>query len=363
MLTVADRGASEKHGSYESRSALLFAFLTGCIAENIADDVITEACLDECYRGKAIWEHCYDQRNVVGYLDRQLERAEEKYAKSTRAKIEQLAALSLLKYEQQRKQAAAGLSIRVGQLDRMVEGVRQRAQAEEIEADTAKAKAAADKEVAAINANHALILVGNKALVVKFEDDTKLRPFKAWFANQWVWTGTDAMPLGHYWLTHAKRRQYSGLEFAPPGTAPCAGYYNLWQGFAVEPRKGDCSRFLAHLRDNVARGDKDTFLWIVGWWAQTFQYPSVKTGTALALRGEQGTGKTKVGEVFGSLLREHYRLVASPRYVTGQFNSHMASLLVLHADEAFWAGSKEAEGTLKDLVTGKNHQLEYKGVD
>ena len=41
----------------------------------------------------------------------------------------------------------------------------------------------------------------------------------------------------------------------------------------------------------------------------------------------------------------------------------MASLLVLHADEAFWAGDKKGEGTLKDLVSGKNHMLEYKGID
>ena len=41
----------------------------------------------------------------------------------------------------------------------------------------------------------------------------------------------------------------------------------------------------------------------------------------------------------------------------------MASLLVLHADEAFWAGDKASVGTLRDLVSGKDHMLEYKGVD
>ena len=65
----------------------------------------------------------------------------------------------------------------------------------------------------------------------------------------------------------------------------------------------------------------------------------------------------------GSLIGDHYLLVASPRYITGQFNSHMASLLVLHADEAFWAGDKASVGTLRDLVTGEHHMLEYKGVD
>ena len=78
------------------------------------------------------------------------------------------------------------------------------------------------------------------------------------------------------------------------------------------------------------------------------------------LRGKQGVGKTKIGEIMESLLGVHYKLVADPRFVTGQFNSHMISLLLLHADEGFWAGDKKAEGKLKDLVTGKKHPIEFK---
>src|SRR3954454_18375911 len=85
--------------------------------------------------------------------------------------------------------------------------------------------------------------------------------------------------------------------------------------------------------------------------------------TALVLRGGQGVGKTKVGQVFGSLLGDHYALVAESRYVTGQFNAHMMALILLHADEAFWAGDKTAEGNLKDLVTGDTHFIEFKGID
>jgi hypothetical protein len=86
--------------------------------------------------------------------------------------------------------------------------------------------------------------------------------------------------------------------------------------------------------------------------------------TALVMRGPFGAGKTKIGKVMGSLIGiQHYLLVSSRRFVTGQFNSHQASLLVLHADEAFWAGDKESVGTLRDLVSGDRHMLEYKGVD
>jgi Family of unknown function (DUF5906) len=51
------------------------------------------------------------------------------------------------------------------------------------------------------------------------------------------------------------------------------------------------------------------------------------------------------------------------RYITGRFNSHLADCLLLHADEAFWAGDHAAEGKLKDLVTGHDHFIEYKGKE
>jgi hypothetical protein len=119
---------------------------------------------------------------------------------------------------------------------------------------------------------------------------------------------------------------------------------------------------LDHIFTNVA-GNEPNFNWIVGWFAQIVQQPNVKAGTSLVLRGKQGVGKTIVGQTFGHLLGPHYDLVADSRYVTGRFNSHMASLLLLHADEAFWAGDKSAEGKIKDLITGYYHQLEFKGVD
>jgi Family of unknown function (DUF5906) len=116
--------------------------------------------------------------------------------------------------------------------------------------------------------------------------------------------------------------------------------------------------------DNVARGNEQHYNWIIGWWAQIIQEPTVKPGTSLVIKGKQGTGKTIIGRLIGGgLLGRHYELVADQRWVIGQFNSHMAALLVLHADEAFWAGDKRAEGVLKNLVTGDKNQIEFKGKE
>ncbi|MBJ7543302.1 hypothetical protein [Rhodomicrobium udaipurense] len=40
-------------------------------------------------------------------------------------------------------------------------------------------------------------------------------------------------------------------------------------------------------------------------------------------------GKSIVAEAFGKLVSPHYFLVDHPRYVTGQFNAHMAGCLFL----------------------------------
>jgi len=162
-------------------------------------------------------------------------------------------------------------------------------------------------------------------------------------------------------MSHPHRRQYEGIVFLPGREIP--NHYNLWRGFAVEPRQGDCSKFLAHLKDNVCQGDEESYRWVVGWFANIIQHPNEKTGTALVLRGKMGTGKTIVGYVFGAVIGRHYVSVSNPRYVTGRFNSQLVSCLLLHADEAFWAGDREAEGQLKDLITGEVHFIEFKGKE
>jgi hypothetical protein len=228
-----------------------------------------------------------------------------------------------------------------------------------------KAATANDPDVAKLNESYALVIIGDKTVIMITSTEVikflALSAFNTWLANRFVWRDKDKIPLAKYWVSHKQRRQYEGLVFAPLRDVP--GHFNLWRGFAVQPRSGDCRKFLSHLKDNVCRGDEGLYQWVVGWFAQIVQDPDKKMGTSLVLRGPQGTGKTKVGQVIGSLLGEHYLLVADPRYITGRFNSHLVSLLLLHADEGFWAGDHAAEGKLKDLITGDHHFIEYKGKE
>lgn len=171
-----------------------------------------------------------------------------------------------------------------------------------------------------------------------------------------------SIPLTDAWLAWEGRRQYARIEFAPDGAPP--EVYNLFRGWGVLPDpSGECGLLLDHLRENVSGGDAARYQWVLGWMADIIQFPGRKPGTALVLRGPQGSGKTIVGQSLGRLLGPHYVLVADPRYIVGNFNSHMVHSLLLHADEGFWAGDRHAEGKLKDLVTGDYQLIEFKNRD
>lgn len=231
-----------------------------------------------------------------------------------------------------------------------------------------------------INRDYALVLWGGRAVVIKEQPDGPIEDrvrvlsidaFDHWFSNKFTEVVAPDGKLrvttwGRAWRSDKCRRQYSGIEFYPnPDGAPCAhGYLNLWRGFGVEPSEdGTWAIFRDHLLNNVCEGNQNLFDWVFGWFAHIVQRPRDRIGTALVLRGRMGTGKTKVGEVIGSVIPAHYFQVDDPRYIVGNFNAHMASCLLLQAEEAVWAGDKHAEGRLKGLITSESQMIEAKGID
>jgi putative DNA primase/helicase len=64
-------------GAYQSRSELLFAFITAAIRAGVGDDAIIDACLDGSHQGCGIFEHCRENGGR-SYVERQLARARER---------------------------------------------------------------------------------------------------------------------------------------------------------------------------------------------------------------------------------------------------------------------------------------------
>jgi hypothetical protein len=168
--------------------------------------------------------------------------------------------------------------------------------------------------------------------------------------------------VGSQWIDHQARRQYDSIAFAP-GQNLGPRVYNLWKGFAVEPKKGDCSLYLAHVKDNICSGDNFLSEWVVNWMSYAVQHPDEPGHTAIVLQGNKGTGKNTFADKFGKLWGTHYFAINNPVHLAGRFNSHLRECSVLFGNEAFYAGNHEHENVLKGLITDEWLPIEAKFQD
>jgi hypothetical protein len=179
-------------------------------------------------------------------------------------------------------------------------------------------------------------------------------------------------PVSKLWIRDSRRRSYEGLCFLPGKEAPNK-FYNLWRGFAVDPiPKGEkpspeakkaVDTFLEHALENVCANDLKLYLWLMGYFAHLVQKPWQKPLVALVMKGGKGVGKNALIERIGYLLGMSFTVISNRRHLTGNFNSMLENKLMLVLDEAFWSGDKQAEGVLKDLITGEHHLIERKGKE
>lgn len=222
-------------------------------------------------------------------------------------------------------------------------------------------------EIAELNKKHAVVMLGGKCRILNEvicpifsrPDITLSTPndFKDRYANRKY----NGINLGKFWFEHSHRRQYDGIVFTPGKETP--RQYNLWRGFDVEAVEGDCSLYLKHIEENICKGNKAIYNYVIGWMAYTVQRPDDLVGTSIVLKGKQGAGKGIFAREFGRLFGSHFTHISQSSHLTGKFNAHLKQTVLLFADEACWGGDKQAEGPLKALITEPTLLIEAKGQD
>jgi hypothetical protein len=231
-------------------------------------------------------------------------------------------------------------------------------------------------ELAEMNERYAITKIGGKTRVVEFEQSavypkaevpvfSTIPDFCAFHNNRKkLLNGGGRLKevgLGRWWIEHPGRRQYDRVAFLPGVDDP--NVLNLWRGFSVDPKPGNCDLYLAHLLENICRNNQEHYQYLIGWMANAVQHPGQRCETAIVIRGKEGTGKGIAARYFGELFGAHFRHISQPKHLTGHFNAHLQQTAVLFADEAFFAGDRAHEGILKALITEPVLLIEPKGVD
>lgn len=172
--------------------------------------------------------------------------------------------------------------------------------------------------------------------------------------------GTKHIPIADAWLRHPARREYSGVGLWPAVDAP-AGKYNLWEGWNVPVIQGDVTPAINHIKQDICNNDLKLFDYVMGWLATCVQHPNEPGHVALVIMGGRGTGKTMFAEWMKSIFGKHSMTIANSKLLTGDFTGHLEPLILLVAEEAFWAGDKAAENSLKHVITGTTLTVHHKG--
>lgn len=170
-------------------------------------------------------------------------------------------------------------------------------------------------------------------------------------------------PISKLWFKWNKRRVYrEGFWFAP-GKNSTRDAYNLWYGLSVNPKPGKWDSYQDHLYEVIANGNQDIYTWLIHWMARIVQDPAgERPGTCVTLRGPQGTGKGTFATIFGKLFGDHHFYpISNEKHITGQFNRHLATSVLVFLDEAIWEKRlKAAAGMLKAMISEPRLTVEEK---
>ena len=159
--------------------------------------------------------------------------------------------------------------------------------------------------------------------------------------------------------------EYKAFRFY--STDPKVFSYFVGYGYpTVEEVDGELiAPFLSHIRHVICNDNIDLEMYVTSWVSFVLQNPGKKTGTALVIVGQHGTGKNLFTSTICKLIPEYSDPnILKIEDLTGKFNSTVENkmLLVLNEVQNFGEGKYANFDTLKSIITETDIRVEEKYV-
>ena len=171
------------------------------------------------------------------------------------------------------------------------------------------------------------------------------------------------MSMATLWLRLPEKPTYPlGITCDPTRTAP-SGYFNCYQGFGVTAIEGTVAPTIDLMLSVLCAESRENFEYLIRWVAWVIQNPGAPAEVAVVLLGGRGIGKSTIGRLLVMLFGPHGMQITNMRHLIGNFNAHLQDTLFLFADEALSPQDRQANATMKGLITEPYLTVEQKGVD
>lgn len=152
------------------------------------------------------------------------------------------------------------------------------------------------------------------------------------------------------------------VGFDPSETDPDV-IYNMWTGWPLKPKEGDCSALcdlLAYMCSKESNAN-EIYTWVMRWLAYPLQNAGAKLSTSLVFHGAQGVGKNLFFESYAKIYGDYARVIDQDA-LEDKFNEHYSRKLFLIADEVVARGELfHQKNKLKGITTGSQIRINPKG--
>lgn len=168
-------------------------------------------------------------------------------------------------------------------------------------------------------------------------------------------------PAGKMFTGNCDKTVYDKMVFS--GDNKDASALNLFHGFGVRPREGDCSLILNHILDVVCSGDREAYerlLDLNAWQIQNIGEPS--RIIVVLVTANQQAGKGAYLDLLCDIYGPSGTMITDKRHVLDKFNSHIQGKAFVWFDESIFGGSVQDANRLRTLSTAKTTTVEGKGL-
>lgn len=180
------------------------------------------------------------------------------------------------------------------------------------------------------------------------------------------------------WTFDREIRFYRTMVFSPPPLSCLPDEFNIWTPFAVQttsppppgsPEEHSATEgrdFILNFIHILCNRNTSIGEYLLDWIAQIFQYPAIKRGTAVLLKGEEGIGKNCLTDLLREMVgrKDKFMQTANPSScLFGKFTQMREGKLLIVINESRGSDNHSSIDIIKDMITCDEFVCEGKNTN